>query len=281
MSRIDQRFMLGSFAYRYAVGVKGFAPEIPLDAEGFIKKAAELGYQRVLLCENLNYAVYDDDRIRNINTLASNLGIEIDVGFRGIGNLKRHMEIARMLNAKNLRVVVGENIPTLCPHPEELCQSVAHEIRENLSILEAEGMILGIENNFELPIERLIQLVREINSQYVGLIMDCTNCLGLIENPYYVIQKMSGYIKSVHLKDYVVKKVEAGYRVEGVPLGSGWLNVPRFMTCIEEYAPDASIAVEYGMRRDDNADVIQTVLREQQCNEKDAAYLLERMYLNV
>lgn len=275
MNKLPVRYSLGSFAYRYAIGVKGFMPSKPMDAEKFLQRAAALGYQHVLLCENLHYMEYSNERLAELDLLAQKLGLMIDVGFRGLVNLERHLEIAYILHAKELRVVLGENSMDLAPDPDGLVQQSIRILCDAAPRLESEGFTLGIENNFELPIDRLIEIVDAVGSTSIALIMDCTNCLGLLESPYDVIKRMGKRVRVIHLKDYRVRKVEAGYRVEGLPLGKGWLAVRRFLEWKQQIAPDASITIEYGMRRSEGASLEETLQQEQRSNEQDAKFLFQ------
>lgn len=56
---------VGSYAYAWAIGVPGHQPARPLDAFGFLERAAGLGVRLVQICDNLPMTGWSasDDRL--------------------------------------------------------------------------------------------------------------------------------------------------------------------------------------------------------------------------
>lgn len=239
---------IGSYAFRNAIRSK----ENPMDAIDFLKMVDNLGLKRALLCENLNYIEKGDEYIHTLANLASQYDITIEVGMRVAtkNNLIRHIEVAKILNTKLIRLVLGEmGHNTLLNTEDRTClkEQALGAIKKVLPLLEEANIYLGIENHFDLKAVELLDLVQRINSKRVGLIFDSTNCLGLIEEPVKVLHLMEGYVFSVHLKDYICEKIDGGYIFSGVDLGKGHLAVSDVIQRAYLSNPCVSFIVEYNM----------------------------------
>ncbi|MBM7583410.1 sugar phosphate isomerase/epimerase [Caldicoprobacter guelmensis] len=269
------RIGIGSFAFRYNIGFGDFIPPKPMTTIDFLQEAHRLGFSLVQLCENLNYATLSYKEIMSIANVAKELGISIEVGLRGLSreNLLHHIKLAELLSSCFIRIVPGELKSSPEKNPDELMKKSINILKNVLPICKEKNIKLGIEDNFILPLDYLIQIVEEIADEHVGLIMDTTNCLGFINQPEEVLDKMKPYLLSVHLKDYKVEKVEGGYLISSVPLGEGWLNVEEFIKKVLSINPTISIIIEYSMRRDYSASVEQILKWEKESVEKNARYI--------
>jgi len=258
---------LGSFAYRYAIGIKNFWPEEPMDAIGFMEAAYRLGYDGVQLCENLCYAELRDEELEAIAREAKRMGLFVELGLSGLTdkNLARHLEIASITGAPMIRVVVGEN---------EASEAVK-TIRTALPQLRKKNIILGLENHFDLSIDELVHVVEEIDEAHVGLIFDTTNGLGFLEKPEDSIAKAQPYLVSLHIKDYIIRKVEAGYFITGTVLGEGALDVPAILQAALAAPGLRSLTLEMTIKRDEGKDPQEIVEWEEMAIRKSSAKLQE------
>ncbi|MCL2833528.1 MAG: sugar phosphate isomerase/epimerase [Treponema sp.] len=236
---------LGSYAFRYAARKK----ENPMDAITFIEETARLGLKRALICENLNYCDRGDDYFQRLAETAARLGVTVDVGMRGCSaiSIEKHIQIARILGAKNIRTVPGEYSETLPKKCAEIKNKALGSIKSVLDKLEKYDLYFGLENHFDLTAADLADLVTRINSSHVGFIYDTTNCIGLIEKPLDVLQLMKNKLFSVHLKDYECYKTDGGYFFAGVDLGKGSLDIHAVIQTVLASAPAASFIVEYAI----------------------------------
>jgi sugar phosphate isomerase/epimerase len=98
-------------------------------------------------------------------------------------------------------------------------------IRDVLPQLRAAGVVLAIENYFDIDDGDLAGVVDGIDDELVGICFDTANSTGLLRDPATTAALLAPRAASVHLKDFVVQKLDAGYRTAGVPLGRGWLDV--------------------------------------------------------
>lgn len=266
---------IGSYAFRYAIGFDGFQPANPMTTNDFLVEASRMGFQGVQLCENLNIVNLNKDELLAIKDKASELGLFIEVGMRGLTaeNIARHMEIGDILSSRFLRVVLGNNRNEPETHSEILRTQAIKIIKNVLNAYPDRDFTIGIENHFDLPTATLVEIVKEIDDDRVGLILDTTNCLGFIQSPYEALDSVLPYLKSIHLKDYIVRKIEAGYMISGVPLGEGWLNVRKILTTALKANPNLYIIVELTIRREEQQTMEEVIAWEKDAIIKSSNYL--------
>lgn len=273
----DVPIMLGSFAFRYAIGFGNFKPEKPMAALDFLVEARNLGMKGVQLCENLNYANLSDEEFYLIKSKTQELGLEIEIGMKNLNrdNLKRHLAIAERLYSNFIRVVLGNTAEAPEEEPQLLTDSAIELLKEFLPYLEKNNICIGIENHFDVPTEELLRLVREVDSKFVGLIFDSTNAIGFVEHPEKTLAMMKPNLISIHLKDYKMKKVEAGYMMTGTVLGEGWLDTEGMLREIAECGNLKSIVIEMTIRREEGRSMDDIIEWELESIRKSVQYLKE------
>jgi 3-oxoisoapionate decarboxylase len=266
---------IGSYAFRYAIGFDGFRPADPMTTIEFLIEASRMGFQGVQLCENLNIVNLGKNELSAINDKACELGMFVEVGMRGLTaeNIARHLEIGHILSSRFLRVVLGKNGNEPETHPEVLRTKAIKILNDVLIAYPDRDLIIGIENHFDLHTSTLVEIVKEINDDRVGLILDTTNCLGFIQSPYMALDSILPHIKSIHLKDYIVRKIEAGFMISGAPLGEGLLNVRKILTTALKANPNLSIIIELTIRREEQQTMEEVIAWEKDAIIKSIDYL--------
>ena len=86
---------------------------------------------------------------------------------------------------------------------------------------------LAIENHKDHTVEELVSLIREISSEWIGVLVDTGNNIALLEDPRAVVEALAPMALSVHLKDMAVQPYADGFLLSEVPLGTGMLDLPR------------------------------------------------------
>lgn len=266
---MQPRVGIGSFAFRYAIGFRGFRPGKPMSAADFLETAAEGGWEGAQLCENLGYASLSDADLAAVAAQAERLRLFVEIGLNGLTdqNLGRHLDIAEMFGSDLVRVVVGET------GVEESLKI----LRSALPRLRSQRITLGLENHFDLTMDQLIDIVRQLGDERVGIIFDTTNGLGFLARPQEDIVKARPYLVSIHIKDYTILKVEAGYFVTGAVLGKGMLNVPTVLRCAVGAPNLRSIILEMTVKRDETATVDAVIHREQAAVVESRDYLFQEL----
>ena len=279
MTAFPYRIALGSYAYRYAVGYAGFTPPTPMDALALLKAAHQLGYQGIQLGENLNFAEYSDDQLLCIKEQAADLGLFVEVGMKELDrdSIRRHLKITTLLESSLLRIVIGDDYTW--QNTGEDRQRAIEILCEALPECREKGVTIGIENRFDLYSDDLVHIIEEVNDHKLRLILDTSNGVGFIEHPLLTLEKFAPYLVSLHLKDFIMVKVEAEYRMRGTPLGEGWLDIPHILTTATQSNPNLSIVLEMTVSRQPDQSLAEILAWEQGVIEKSTEYL-KRTLLN-
>lgn len=219
------RLGLGSYAFGWAAGVRGYpAPLRPLTPRGLLEKAAALGVRLVQFADNLPLDRLPNDALDELLRCGGDLGIELELGMRGIGasDVHRHLHIATRLGARLLRVVIDTNVHH--PSVDEIVATLTEFVPE----CEHRGITLAIENHDRFRANTLRAILDRVGHPRIGLCFDTANSLGCMEGAGYVLDVLGPHIVNVHIKDVTVRRQPHafGFVVEGRPAGEGQLDIP-------------------------------------------------------
>jgi sugar phosphate isomerase/epimerase len=104
-------------------------------------------------------------------------------------------------------------------------------------IAKKHGIRLAIENHKDWLISELLDIVRKISSEYVGICVDTGNSIALLEDPISVVEAYAPFAISTHVKDMGVAQYEHGFLLSEVPLGAGFLDLSRMIQALEHANP--------------------------------------------
>jgi len=125
------------------------------------------------------------------------------------------------------------------------CQSTLALIEP---VLKKHRLRLAIENHKDHTTEELIGLMKSLSSEWVGVLVDTGNNLALLEEPNGVVEALAPYALSVHLKDMAVQGSDDGFLLSEVPLGSGFLDLPRMISILRKANSAIVINLEMATR---------------------------------
>jgi len=246
-----------SYAFRWAIGTRRFTPSKPLTPFDLLERATTLGAEVVQICENLPLENFDDVTLKRLRREARKREIVLEVGTVGARSehLLRFIEIARLIGAHLLRVV--EDMQGWEPTIEEL----AREIRQTLSACHAYDVTIAIENHFRLSSTQLVELVKAINDDHVGICLDTANSIARLEGWRETVCALADYTVSLHLKDVAVRRKGTGFYLGGRPLGEGVIDLPAVLEMVRANGRDPNALVELWM---DFAQDEETTLRQEE-----------------
>ncbi len=215
---------IGSYSYAWSIGVPGSQPEKPMDAFSLINAAKEHHIQLVQIADNLPLHSLSQKERRKIYQFATDSGIELEVGTRGIKpeNLKQYLEIAQELHSSILRVVIDS--PDHKPDPKEVIDILANHI----SKFEAADVVLAIENHDRFKCRTLIDILKTLNTPYIGICLDTVNSYAAQESTEHIVSELGPFTVNLHIKDYTIERIPSnmGLLTRGTPAGQGMLNIP-------------------------------------------------------
>ena len=94
-------------------------------------------------------------------------------------------------------------------------------------VLRRHRVKLAIENHKDRRTAELLDLLKRISSEWVGVCLDTGNNIALLEDPAETVEALARYAFSTHLKDMAVQECEDGFLLSEVPLGEGFLDLKR------------------------------------------------------
>ena len=118
------------------------------------------------------------------------------------------------------------------------------QIATALPIVEKYKMPLGIENHKDWRVDEQVALLRQYDSEYLGVSLDTGNNLTVLDDPDEVVEQLAPYTFNVHLKDMAAEECERGYLLSEVPLGEGMLDIKRMVDTIRRVKPDVFFSLE-------------------------------------
>ena len=214
---------ISSYTYTWAIGVPGSKPEKPMTVYQLIEKASELGVPVVQVADNLPLDQFSEPELMKIRNFADDLKIQIEVGSRYMTreNLLRYLKLACFFRSTILRFVIDG------PGFEPTIEEIHSIIRSVVPELEANQIILAIENHDRLLSREFVEIVEKSGSKNVGICLDTVNSMGAGEGLETVIGLLAPYTVNLHVKEFSIRRAyhKMGFVVEGVPLGKGMLPV--------------------------------------------------------
>src|SRR5213592_313068 len=111
-------------------------------------------------------------------------------------------------------------------------------------ILQKHRVRLAIENHKDRRLAELLDLLKRISSEYVGVCVDVGNNIALLEEPMAVVEALAPFAFSTHLKDMAVQEHEQGFLLSEVPLGEGFLDLRKMVAVLQQANPAIQFNLE-------------------------------------
>jgi sugar phosphate isomerase/epimerase len=94
----------------------------------------------------------------------------------------------------------------------------------------------------------MLERLKHIDSEYVGVCIDTGNSFALLEDPMDVVEAYTPWAHAVHLKDMAVCEYQDGFLLADVVLGEGTLDLRRIVEVIRKAKPGIEFNVEMSTR---------------------------------
>jgi sugar phosphate isomerase/epimerase len=260
---------LGSYAYAWAIGIAGHPPANPMTALQLVQRATALGLHVVQIADNLPLGAMIEAELQQLAEVSTHHSIAIEVGTRGIApdHLAKYLELAVRFGSPILRVVI--DTATHHPAPDEVIKT----LREVLPSFEHNKVTLAVENHDRFKVRTLIDILRAVDSPWLGICLDTVNSLGAGEGAEVVVQGLAPYVINVHVKDYTIRRhpTMLGFEVQGTPAGQGMLDVAWLIEQVRSYGRDPNMILE--LWPPPEAALADTIAKEDQWVMESLAYL--------
>jgi sugar phosphate isomerase/epimerase len=116
-------------------------------------------------------------------------------------------------------------------------------------LLERHKVTLAMENHKDWTLEDMLRVLKLYSSEYLGACVDFGNNISMLDDPMEVIEGLAPYAKAAHIKDIGVRPYEDGFQMSEVPLGAGFLDIPRIVSVLQKANPKLRFSLEM-MTRD-------------------------------
>ena len=167
---------------------------------------------------------------------------------RDADRFQKECEMAREAGAKILRTVClsGRRYETFAS--ESAWRSFCTQSRQSLQLAEPmvreRGLQLAVENHKDWRAEEFLALLKEFESEAIGVTFDFGNNLSLLEDPHALCEALAPYILTTHVKDMGLRPYEDGFLLSEVPLGQGVLDLPQLIRTCQRKNPNVQLNLE-------------------------------------
>ncbi len=111
-------------------------------------------------------------------------------------------------------------------------------------ILRKRKIKLALENHKDWRIDDMLDILKRISSEYIGVTLDTGNNISLMEDPVEVARALAPYANFVHLKDMGVEPYDDGFMLSEVPFGEGFLDLKAIVDVIRAEQPNINFTLE-------------------------------------
>lgn len=178
---------------------------------------------------------------------ASGLFFILNTSFNDTELFRQNVAMAREAGAVAIRVASGgrryEDFSTLAERQEHVAK-VLGRIRAAIPIAEAARIPIALENHKDFTVDEHVKLYKDYSSEYFGACVDTGNNLALLEDPMEVIEKLSPYAVTAHLKDATLEEYGDGFLLGDIPLGEGFLDLKRVVAQLRKHKPNLPLLLE-------------------------------------
>lgn len=177
----------------------------------------------------------------------SGLFFILNTSFNDTELFRQNVAMAREAGAVAIRVASGgrryEDFSTLAERRAHVAK-VLGRIRAAIPIAEAARIPIALENHKDFTVDEHVKLYKDFSNEYFGACVDTGNNLALLEDPMEVIEKLSPYAVTAHLKDATIEEYGEGFLLGDIPLGEGFLDLKRVVAQLRKHKPELPLLLE-------------------------------------
>jgi 3-oxoisoapionate decarboxylase len=179
------------------------------------------------------------------------LFLELSVGARHLESVEAYdaaARVAREIGVTRLRVALlsGRRYETFKSLDE--WRRFAGMWRQRLvdvkPAIERHALLVGIENHKDFLGAELAELLRFLDSSYIGACVDFGNNLAMLEESELVVETLAPWVVTTHVKDMAVRANETGFELSEVPLGAGSLPLEKLIATLRRTRSDVHLCLE-------------------------------------
>jgi sugar phosphate isomerase/epimerase len=100
------------------------------------------------------------------------------------------------------------------------------------SMVEKHEVRMAVENHKDLQAPDLLDLIKKLDSPFAGICLDTGNNIALLETPEETTELLAPHVFTTHIKDMGVEESADGFLLAEVPLGTGFLDLPKILATV-------------------------------------------------
>ena len=260
---------ISTYSFPWSFGVKDNPPAIPYNYKDLLLIACEKGVRNVQFGDNYPLHELTKEQLADLKQTAEQSKLNVELGTKGltVSNVTKYLEIALMLNAGFLRIVIDETIYR--PSKEQVIQTV----NQLLPAIRQAKVQLIIENHDRFSSQTLIEIIKSTDPTLVGICLDTANSLGAGEGIHEVVKVLGPYAVNLHVKDFVINRVETnmGFTVRGCAAGEGMLDIPWLLREMSQFNRCKTATLELWPGQEETLEA--TINQERMWADKSINYL--------
>jgi sugar phosphate isomerase/epimerase len=232
---------LETFSYHLAFG-RG-----RMDIFDFIRRTADLGLDGVQI--NLGAGPPHWGHLGSVDPLflkdvraaieAHGFYVEIDTQKTDPEYLRFVLEVCSALGAGALRTYEKPSGDL----QRDMDRAVAN-IRQILPACADLGVRIAFENHEYETAADVLDVVRRVDSEWVGALVDTGNSMMVWEDPVHAVKTLAPYAVSSHFKDHIVFLEDGEPKIAGVTLGTGAMDCAACLRILMEKSPLSHVNLE-------------------------------------
>lgn len=242
------RVGLGSFAFRWSIGIGDHRPDRPMGPLELLRAAVEAGAEVLQFAENLPLDRARDETVVDLALAARAAGVSVQLGTNTLDaeHLERQAALASALDARLIRIAPAA--ADMEGDPGDL----ARRLRAAGDAFAAHDCLVALENHFLLAPAVLADLVERVGHPFVTVCLDVANSIANGEWPERTIATLAPHADNLHLKDYRVELDPhgVGLRIVGAPLGEGRIDLDLALGAVSGRPRPVDFIVEHWLPRE-------------------------------
>jgi sugar phosphate isomerase/epimerase len=251
--RATARAHMGIVTYAFGIHQKnqwagrhtGLSPALAL-----LEESARLGAAGI----QVDLTAQDAPHAAELRSRSEQHGMYLEAGISpprndsDVGRFEQDIRIAMQAGASLARTVIlpgrrYEQFKSLAEfHEYEKRGLEALQLAE--PVLARNRFHLAVENHKDQRIPEKLELIKKLNSEWIGICVDVGNSFTLLEDPIQTVRAFAPYALTVHFKDQAVRENQDGFWFADIALGEGFLDLSGIVKILRDAKPDIHLNLE-------------------------------------